>query len=172
MFCYMYSKAFAPNGAVRALQIVGCGARRKRRESKTTSKFMRTNGLLRSLLSILPALMLAGYAQAQLLPFPYIGANFTGRNPPVSLGSGDLAGVPPDAPQGNWNNVDVSAPGYNNATTPPFNDASGLATPVTMTFTANDSWENDGPTVTPDDRLMFGIVKSSASTTPPVTFRP
>src|SRR5713101_2446981 len=101
------SKAFALNGAVSIPQIVGCGACGRRRESKTTSKFMRTNGLLRSLLSTLPALMLAGYAQAQLLPFPYIGASFTGRDggglPTKPLSPSDLAGVPPDAQQANWN---------------------------------------------------------------------
>jgi hypothetical protein len=79
------------------------------------------------------------------------------------LSASDLAGVPPDAPQVSWNNVDVSNPAYNNAITPAFNDASGLATPVTMTFTANDSWNNDGPTATADDRLMRGVVKTVLS---------
>ncbi len=41
-FTNLNSKAFALSGAVRIPQIVGCGARSRRRESKTTSKIMRT----------------------------------------------------------------------------------------------------------------------------------
>src|SRR5258708_4354201 len=43
VFYYIHSKAFALNGAVRIPQIVGCGARGKRRESKLTRvRLMRT----------------------------------------------------------------------------------------------------------------------------------
>src|SRR5712692_10220851 len=41
-FTNLNSKAFALSGAVRIPQIVGCGVRSRRRESKMTSKIMRT----------------------------------------------------------------------------------------------------------------------------------
>jgi hypothetical protein len=65
-------------------------------------------------------------------------------------------------PQGNWNNV----PSYMN--TPNWGeidglkDDSGQTTAVSLLYQANDAWHSDGPSDTPDDKLMKGTLKASA----------
>ncbi|HUS37252.1 MAG TPA: hypothetical protein VM680_18040, partial [Verrucomicrobiae bacterium] len=66
-------------------------------------------------------------------------------------------------PQLNWNNFDNFANGTT-TTDMPLVDATGAASPVTISFTANDSWNNDDPMPTPTDSngndvLMFGCIK-------------
>src|SRR6266700_3776188 len=126
------------------------------RSSSRSTYFMRTNCLLRSPLPILSALMLAGYAQAQS---PYLGVNWEGRNPNTPIGPYGYAGIP-TAKQSYWN--DVREEGYVNfsGTTPALNDKAGNATAVTLTFAANDSWNNDGAAGTADEKLMHGIIKA------------
>ena len=104
--------------------------------------------------------MLAGYAQAQ---GPYLGVNWEGRNPNTPVGPLDNAGIP-TAKQINWNNVneEVDYVGFS-GTTPALNDAAGIPTPVTLTFAANDSWNNDGAAGTPDEKLMHGIIKANGN---------
>jgi PA14 domain len=69
---------------------------------------------------------------------------------------GDQAGV---VPQKNWNmSPSVPNQGYASALT----DDSGQVTPVTLWYQGNDAWHSDGPSDTPDDRLMRGTLKTSA----------
>jgi hypothetical protein len=88
-----------------------------------------------------------------------IGAKFIGRSA-AAMTAADVAGVPGVA-QANWNQIDDTAPPYVNATTPALVNASGTATAVTLTFSANDSWNNDDPMGNADanHRLMHGISK-------------
>ena len=93
-------------------------------------------------------------AQAALAP---VGAKFIGRNA-TAMSLNDFAGVPGVA-QTNWNQINDSAPPISNVTTGPLNDSVGGVTAVTLTWSANDSWNNDGPSATANDRLMQGISK-------------
>ena len=90
-----------------------------------------------------------------------VGANFVGRNAPASLLPNEKAGL---VEQAFWNNIDDST------TTPPESgtsasllDDSGKFTSVTVSFKGNDSWESNGPSVTPNDRLMRGIIKQQGA---------
>src|SRR6266496_3572226 len=87
-----------------------------------------------------------------------IGLSFIGRNasPADSLGASDFAGV---VAQPNWNNVDSGS--TFTGTTAPLTDSSGAVTAVTLTYSADDSWNSDGGTATPNERLMKGIIKAN-----------
>jgi len=91
-----------------------------------------------------------------------IGLNFQGR--PGSdvagptLAPATVAGL---VPQANWNNHDTTG-GGTTGTDIPLVDATGAATPVTVSFNANDSWYNDDAAASvtqPDDFLMWGCIK-------------
>ena len=82
-----------------------------------------------------------------------IGINFEGRGDPTPLANNEVAGV---VPQAEWNNI-VSEPFV--GTAPSLTDNAGNFTVVTLTFEANDSWNSDGGTVTPNEKLMYGIMK-------------
>src|SRR5437870_5235360 len=94
---------------------------------------------------------IASYFQARAATS--IGVNFQGRDGSTAGTAASNPGTPPlntsetagVVPQGNWNNVD-DAHDYTpveNGTTPALVDSTGAATPVTLTFAANDSWYND-----------------------------
>ena len=106
--------------------------------------------------------------QAQI---PYIGVSFEGRNPNTFLNASDVAGV---MPQPNWNNVREEGLGIdgNPHTTQLFLDAADNPTPVTLTYSASDSWNNNdsNPNTNPDHKLMFGIIKSTTGATDTFTF--
>ena len=104
------------------------------------------------MLPVLSAFLLAGYARAQA---PIVGANFEGR-PNQTVGYSDVAG---QFPQGHWNNIREEATGFV-GTSGPLTDYAGNATPITLEFVANDAWNNDGGTGTPDERLMKGVIKA------------
>ncbi|HEY6231008.1 MAG TPA: Ig-like domain-containing protein, partial [Pyrinomonadaceae bacterium] len=115
------------------------------------------------------ALILLLSAQAALHAATTIGVNFQGRdnnsNPTPALGAGDTAGL---VPQGNWNNVNDKAttPAAENGVTGPLNDSTGAATAVTLTFAAQDSWNNDvvpGTVTTGNAKLMNGIIKANGA---------
>ncbi len=95
-----------------------------------------------------------------------IGVSFIGRNasPADNLAPTDVAGV---VGQPNWNNIDSG--GTFSGTTAPLADSSGNVTGVTLTYNADDSWDSDGGTATPDERLMKGIIKANphGATSPP-----
>jgi len=107
-----------------------------------------------------------------------IGANFQGRTSTdptpatTPLAAGDTAGV---VPQQNWNNVDnaygaglATFVRANNGTTAPLTDSTGAATTVTLTFAANDSWNNDvdpATITTGNARLMNGVIKQQGAGT-------
>jgi len=83
------------------------------------------------------------------------GASFLGRNAATVLYRDEVAGF---VPQPNWNNI----PGEPfTGVTVPLVDSTGAFTAVTLDYTASDSWSSDGPTVTPNDRLMKGIQKAN-----------
>jgi hypothetical protein len=99
-----------------------------------------------------------------------IGFNFGGRNsantgPGAMLLPTDSAGV---VPQANWNNYDNFANG-NAGTDVALNDDTGAATPVTISWTANDSWNNDDPApaanAAGNDKLMNGEDKEGTAGT-------
>ncbi|OLD52113.1 MAG: hypothetical protein AUI63_00290 [Gemmatimonadetes bacterium 13_1_40CM_2_60_3] len=90
-----------------------------------------------------------------------IGVNFQGRDgagaPVAPIDPAEVAGV---VPQANWNNIADSlyTPAEQGTAPSLANDAGGY-TAVTLTFDANDSWNSDGTAVSPDERLMLGIIK-------------
>jgi hypothetical protein len=97
-------------------------------------------------------------AKAQL----QIGVSFNGRGDCApacaTLDALTAAGF---LPQVNWNNVtnqDVF-----NGVTPVLNDSNGTPTTVTLTYDANDSWNNDGPSGTGDEKLFKGISKANGN---------
>src|SRR5438552_9318128 len=91
----------------------------------------------------------------------YIGASFMGRNINGTVNAGEVAGAP-GFQQKNWNNIDDNAVGFN-GTTGGLKDRNGAATPVTLQFAANDSWNDDGPQGTANERLMAGVIKAAGA---------
>ncbi len=61
----------------------------------------------------------------------------------------------------NWNNIDNS--GVFDGTTGPLNDGNGVATPFTLTYAANDAWNNDGASGTGNEKLFKGISKANGA---------
>lgn len=101
--------------------------------------------------------VLASSAMLSAAPIPYIGVNYLGRN------GGQNAGSPDGLySQSNWNNDATSVGGQTTWTTPTanagnvLNDASGTATPVTLTNSTNDSWSSGSA-----DPLLVGIIKAA-----------
>jgi len=107
-----------------------------------------------------------------------IGVNFLGRdNETVNVVTpNEVAGV---VPQSDWNNLGNNIAGeptgnftdpnngnLRNITSGPLFTDNGVAdgtkgtSTVTVTVSTNDAWHSDGPQVTPNDRLMRGIVKA------------
>ena len=93
-----------------------------------------------------------------------IGVSFTGRGDCADTGCSTLvpATVAGLIPQANWNNInnhDVF-----NGTSGALNDSNAVATAVTLTYDANDSWNNDDTTVVTGDEQMFkGISKANGT---------
>src|ERR1051325_3970084 len=81
-----------------------------------------------------------------------IGASFVGRNatPADVLAPDESTGV---VAQPNWNNVFDDGSTFD-GTTASLTDSAGNFTAVKIVYDASDSWSSDGPTVTPDDKLM------------------
>ena len=96
-----------------------------------------------------------------------ISVNFTGANAagaPTSLLASDVAGV---FAVPNWNNI----LGNNNYQVP-LADADGVATPVTVSFDADESWGSGTGTSTPNRKLMNGYLGPSNDGNPrPIVFR-
>jgi fibronectin-binding autotransporter adhesin len=128
--------------------------------------------------SLLAIAALSGQSYSQLLT---IGVNFLGRdgggggtNADFQLGIDDLAGV---VPQRDWNNLGNNVVGMpsGNFSLTPINATSGalfaddgllgsrLTSNVTVSVTASDSWNSDGATTTPDQKLMKGIIKANTA---------
>lgn len=85
-----------------------------------------------------------------------IGVNFLGDGADgTTLAPADSAGV---VAQTNWNNLS-STPTGNVGISGPLLDSEGNFTAVLVQFAGNDAWNADGPTDTPDDKLMKGIIK-------------
>ena len=99
--------------------------------------------------------LLAGIANSSSAPS--IAANFIGRNggPGAVLSPTDVAGV---VPQPWWRNIDSGSTftGFEGALW----DNSGTFTAVGLDYAATDSWVSDGPTITPDYKMMKGILKA------------
>src|SRR6266576_1571161 len=85
------------------------------------------------------------------------GASFSGRGATTILYRDETAGF---VPQANWNNVNSGDPAVSGVSAP-LVDSTGAFTDVRVIYQANDSWNSDGPSITPDDRLMKGIIKAN-----------
>jgi hypothetical protein len=113
--------------------------------------------------AILATLLLSGGVSfaAQTM----IGIDFQGRK---SDSSGSTDPLDPSAtagvvPQAFWNSIDDSAVGEK-GTSDPLNDSDGNPTAVTVTFNANDSWNNDtdpATITTGNAQMMNGIIKAN-----------
>lgn len=96
-----------------------------------------------------------------------IGANFIGRGGGnATLSTGGYAGV---VPQLNWNNIDEGA--VNHTGSSQLTEGNGVGTSITLDYAAADSWSSDGPTATPNDVLMKGILKATTTTPAKVTLK-
>lgn len=88
-----------------------------------------------------------------------MGANFLGDGfadvSDVQLAPTDAAGV---VAQTNWNNISCSYPNFSGLTDP-FLDNAGHFTMVQLQFVGNDAWNANGPSDTPNDKLMKGVLK-------------
>jgi len=89
-----------------------------------------------------------------------IGAHFIGRNINSTIDPSELAGVGGFA-QRNWNGVNQGDPAV--GTSAALRDRDGNLTPVTLQYDANDSWNNDGPSGTANERLMGGVIKAAGA---------
>ena len=125
------------------------------------------------LLGALSVAMAPGTFAATTIGVNFQGRTSTGSNPATDpLAPGDTAGV---VPQGNWNNVDdaygaglATFLGANKGTTAALMDSTGAATPVTLTFAANDSWNNDvdpATITTGNAKMMNGVIKEQTANT-------
>jgi len=85
-----------------------------------------------------------------------IGASFMGRGSDQPLAASDSAGV---VPQIHWNNLPDDGTFKGKASS--LIDSAGGFTAVTLFYEGSDSWNSDGPTVTPNDKLMKGILKAN-----------
>ena len=93
-----------------------------------------------------------------------IGASFLGDAPGGTaswlLAGVDLAGV---VPQTNWNNIDCNVtniPPYVGISGP-LVDYAGHPAAVQLQFVADDAWNGNGSTATPNDKLMKGVLKQT-----------
>lgn len=103
-----------------------------------------------------------------LFSFPFssalaenIGINFGSGRANAELFPADSAGV---VPQTNWNNAPGAAGG-------PLvlNDASGAATPATVTWATDEEWSIGGPGADPNGTLLNGWVSANNTAAPPAT---
>jgi len=86
-----------------------------------------------------------------------VGVSFIGRGSDQRLTRADLAGV---VQQGFWNNVHDDGTTFK-GTTPGLLDSAGNFTDVKVIYDCSDSWNSDGGTTTPDEKLMKGIIKAN-----------
>lgn len=121
------------------------------------------------------SLLLESAANAASVGVRFNGRDHSGASGAAGIGPSlkptDLAGVP-GAKQTHWNNVAeaLTTPEFH-GTTAPLMDDSGAPTAVTLTFAANDSWDSNGLTNSPDAILMYGTIKQNKSDTTPTTFK-
>src|SRR5690242_15876684 len=85
-----------------------------------------------------------------------VGGKFIGRNAGDNLIRSDSAGV---FPQAYWNNIDSGA--TFKGTSQSLLDDGGNFTGVKIIYDASDSWNSDGGTATPNEKLMKGIIKAN-----------
>ena len=91
-----------------------------------------------------------------------IGVSFLGDGPngqsdvaTWTLAPGDSAGV---VAQVHWNNIN-STPTGNAGLSGPLLDSAGSFTAVQLQYNGNDAWNANGPTDTPNEKLMKGVIK-------------
>jgi len=116
-------------------------------------------------------------ASAQTISLSFQGRTSANSGPTDPLAATEVAGVLPVA---NWNNIDNHNGGNgetlasaNNGESAPLVNSTGGATPVTLHFAGNDSWNNDAPptVTTPNARMMNGLLKrQQAGTSGSFTF--
>jgi hypothetical protein len=122
-------------------------------------KIMKERAVLAALLMLHGATHAASIGAVGL---SFLGDSSGGSTALWVLNPGDLAGV---APQTNWNNIDclvTNVPPYTGITGPLLNHA-GTVTPIQLQFIADDAWSANGPTDTPNEKLMKGLLKQSSA---------
>ena len=87
------------------------------------------------------------------------GGSFVGRGGGAGamLSHAESAGV---IPQTFWNNIDSGDPVVDGSSLPLI-DSAGAFTAVKIIYDCSDSWNSDGGTTTPDEKLMKGIIKAN-----------
>src|SRR5437588_9249319 len=87
-----------------------------------------------------------------------VGGSFIGRgaDPGDILAPTESAGV---FPQTHWNNIDSGT--TFKGTSAPMVDGAGNFTAVRIVYDCSDSWNSDGGSTTPDEKLMKGIIKAN-----------
>ncbi len=95
-----------------------------------------------------------------------IGANFLGDGDDPEYGRLNLSEEAGVVPQTNWNNIVTTGWGSGEAPSggaisDPMLDSAGNLTVVQLLFDANDSWNSDGLTNSPNEKLMKGILKEN-----------
>ena len=91
-----------------------------------------------------------------------IGASFIGRNTDAAstatavLAPSESAGV---VPQTQWNNID-SGTTFKGISASLLDSGAGF-TAVRIIYDCSDSWNSDGGTATPDEKMMKGIIKAN-----------
>jgi len=115
-------------------------------------------GRFKLTLAILTAGLLIG-ANSSSWAATSIGAQFIGRNTTALadiLAPSETAGV---VPQANWNPIDSG--GTFKGTSISLLDSAANFTSVKIKYDADDSWNSDGGTATPDQKLMKGEIKAN-----------
>src|SRR5882724_7458268 len=93
-----------------------------------------------------------------------IGGSFIGRNDTPDhtaaaiLAPSESAGV---VPQTFWNNIDSGS--TFKGTSQSLLDSAANFTNVKIVYDCSDSWNSDGGTATPNEKLMKGIIKANPS---------
>jgi len=99
--------------------------------------------------------------QSAPAPGASIGASFAGDGDGIAtwqLAPTDSAGV---VPQTHWNNISTTPTGNVGISDPLF-DSAGNLTAIQLQFDANDAWNANGATDTPDQKLMKGVIKEGS----------
>jgi hypothetical protein len=105
---------------------------------------------------------------------PSIGVRFTGDDPggvgAWLLAPTDAAGV---IEQTNWNQINTLGGGdsvaIDRGISGILQDSAGNYTAVQLQFFGNDAWRIDGPSDTPNDKLMKGTLRQNNTTSAPMT---
>src|SRR5437660_4241172 len=124
----------------------------KRDVSMTYSRIPRALMALTSATAVLAGITYNRWAATS------VGGSFIvrGADPGDILAPTESSGV---VPKTHWNNID-SVTTFK-GTTAPMVDSAGNFTAVRIVYDCSDSWNSDGGSTTPDEKLMKGIIKAN-----------